>query len=127
MNEPDLQKLRVAVATADGWQKVRETTVLRGRVMSHGIFGQAPNDISDALGISNVPDYPADRNAIVAAILRRFATTAQGRESFAIALGRQIDWSTIVTTQDYHVALATATAEQLCRAYCAAAGIPATP
>lgn len=119
MNEPDLQKLRVAVATADGWQKVRETTVLRGRVMSHGIFGQAPNDISDALGISNVPDYPADRNAIIGAIVRRFVT-GDDRTKFERAL------MDILGRHWLPFDVATATAEQLCRAYLAAAGIPAT-
>lgn len=114
MSEPDLQKLRVAVAEAEGfcdfgvyygpdWDKSSKLQP------THGIFnGQ----------VMPIPDYLTDRNAIIGAIVRRFVT-GDDRTKFERAL------MDILGRHWLPFDVATATAEQLCRAYLSAAGPPA--
>lgn len=126
--EAELQQLRIAVATAEGWKLelgpshppallvitpanvVMERNPLNGRTVEQ--------TIKDSL--YNLPLYEVSRNAIIGAIVRRFQTW-EDKSKFVIALEELVGGR--VTPA---FALATATAEQLCRAYLAGAGIPAS-
>lgn len=61
--QPTETEKRIRIAEACGWTDVRETTVLKGRVMRTGIFGNPPH--LSAIGYTSngiIPDYFNDLN-----------------------------------------------------------------
>lgn len=119
--EAELQQLSRAVAEAEGWTEIEfihgrtpDETVIRG--------WHPPMEWNGKPYVfqakSTLPDYPFDRNAIIEAIVRRFVT-GDGRTKFERAL------MDILGRHWLPFDVATATAEQLCRAYLSAAEPPA--
>lgn len=115
MTEPDLQKLRVAVALADGWTPAPDYRTGDPRYWEINRW-YAPQ----TKAIAPLPDYPSDRDAIIRAIVRRFVTDEEQGE-FGVHLSRIIQ-----PHGNLNFCAVASTAEQLCRAYVSAAGIPAT-
>lgn len=125
--DAELQQLRIAVATAEGWRievdpkgikndGKRSGGIYDGSGEPHGFLWISPGDTL-ADHSYNLPDFSEDRNAIIGAIVRRFVT-GDDRTKFERAL------MNILGRHWLPFDVATATAEQLCRAYVAAAGIP---
>lgn len=106
MTEPDLQKLRVAVAEAEGWVPTP---------YNPPSWTQHPGGLIGPF-IYELPDYTGSRDAIFDACNRRFKTLEE-RIRFVVEICKEI--GSILNFPE-------ATAEQLSRAYLAAAGIPAT-
>lgn len=62
MTTDELSKLspeekRVKIATACGWRNVRNTTILKGRVLREGVFGIPPHWPHEYVTNEPVPDY----------------------------------------------------------------------
>jgi hypothetical protein len=116
LTDQQLTALRIAIAEDQGWRRHPHG----GPWWQHDTASRAWHGVDEDNAIP-LPNYPADRNAIVEAIVARF-TDWVGKARFNEAIRKLLGmWHEPETT--FQFALATASPETLCLAYAKAANL----
>jgi hypothetical protein len=115
LTEKQLTALRIAIAEDQGWKKIHSFDRWKeGKFHSDGTI------VGDKGGLTklSIPNYPADRNAIVEAIVGRFMDDKE-IDSFMVVLTQAVP----IPYRSILFAVATASAQTLSLAYAKAAGL----